>query len=171
MKLIKLLSIILFSVFAINGASSQTVTVTNPNGGNVLYVCQTYTITWTQTGSPSNYWNIDYSANGGSTWSSIASNLLVTNGQFAWTIPNIQTTNALVRVTDAQNNAVTDVSNAYFTVNIPITVTSPNGGESWTALTNHNITWNVHGTSNTYNLYGMFHLLGIYFNLSVFYLL
>ena len=153
MKYIKLLSIVLFSFFAINGASSQTVTVTNPNGGNVLYVCQTYTITWTQTGSPSNYWNIDYSANGGSTWSSIASNLLVTNGQFAWTVPNIQTTNALVRVTDAQNNATTDVSDTYFTVNIPITVTAPNGGESWTALTNHNITWNVHGTSNTYNLY------------------
>ncbi len=153
MRLVRLLSAVLFTAFAFNNAAAQTVTVTNPNGGNVLYVCQSYTITWTQTGSPSNYWNIDYSANGGSTWSSIASNLLVANGQFVWTVPNIQTTTALIRLTDTQNPATTDVSNSYFTVNIPITVTAPNGGETWSALTSHNITWNTLGTSGNYNIY------------------
>lgn len=153
MRLLRLLSVVLFTVLGINSLSAQTVTVTAPNGGNTLYVCQTYTITWTQTGSPSNYWNIDYSANGGATWSGITSSFLVTNGQFVWTVPNIQTTNALIRVTDAQNAATTDVSNSYFTVNIPISVTAPNGGETWSALTSHTITWNVQGTSNTYNLY------------------
>ena len=153
MKLVKLLTIAIITFFAALAANAQTVTVTNPNGGNTLYVCQTYTVTWTQTGSPSNYWNIDYSANNGASWTTVASNLLVTNGQFVWTVPNIQTNQALVRVTDANNAAVTDASNAVFTINVPITVTSPNGGQSWTALTSQNITWNTQGTSNFFNLY------------------
>jgi PKD-like domain/Secretion system C-terminal sorting domain/Ser-Thr-rich glycosyl-phosphatidyl-inositol-anchored membrane family len=152
MKQLRLLTVALFSLFAFASASAQTVTVTNPNGGNTLYVCQTYTVTWTQTGSPSNYWNIDYSPNNGATWVTVASNLLVTNGQFVWTVPNIQTNQALVRVTDAQNPGTTDASNSVFTINIPITVTAPNGGESWTALTARTISWNTLGTSNLFNI-------------------
>ena len=133
-------------------AKSQSITIIQPNGGEVLYSCQTYTVKWSQTGSPSNYWNVDYSLDGGIIWTSVASNYLSTNGQFVWTVPNVQSNTVLVRVYDAMNNTITDQSNAVFTINIPVLLTSPNGGEVWQGNTVQNITWNAQGTSNTYNI-------------------
>ncbi|MBS1734756.1 MAG: hypothetical protein JST02_15805, partial [Bacteroidetes bacterium] len=123
-----------------------------PNGGEVLYACQQYNVTWSQTGTVSNYWNIDYSLDGGTIWASVATNFLSTNGQFTWTVPTIQSNTVLLRVYDAQNATVVDRSNSFFTINIPVTLTSPNGGETWQGNTVHNITWNAAGTSNRYNI-------------------
>lgn len=129
-------------------AKAQTITITKPNGGEVLYPCQSYTITWTQTGSPSNYWNIDYSIDGGTIWASVATNYLATNGQFVWTVPNVTTSTALIRVYDAQNPATTDRSDAMFSIQKPVTLTSPNGGEVLTGSTVYNITWDaIQGTT------------------------
>jgi hypothetical protein len=117
-----------------------------------LYSCQQYNVTWSQTGSPSNYWNIDYSLDGGTIWTSVTSNYLSTNGSFLWTVPYVQSNTVLMRVKDALNSATVDQSNNYFTINIPVLLTSPNGGETWQGNTVHNITWNSQGTSNYYNI-------------------
>ena len=83
MKKLLLLSALIISSIA----GAQTVAISAPNGGEVLYSCQQYTVTWTQTGSPSNYWNIDYSLDGGTIWTSVTSNYLASNGTFLWTVP------------------------------------------------------------------------------------
>ncbi len=153
MKFVKLLSIALFTAFIFQSAKAQTVTVITPNGGEVLYACQSYNITWSQTGNPSNYWNIDYSSNGGATWTSVASNLLISNGTFAWTVPNLQSSTVIMRIVDAANGNVTDQSNSNFSINIPVTVNIPNGGESWLAGTTQNITWTALGTSGIFDIY------------------
>ncbi|MBN8696908.1 MAG: hypothetical protein J0L87_10270, partial [Bacteroidetes bacterium] len=152
MKYFKLLSAIF--LFLINSISTnaQTVTITQPNGGEILYACQTYTVMWTQTGSPSNYWNIDYSLDGGTIWTSVASNYLSTNGQFIWTVPSVQSNTVLMRVRDALNATTSDQSDAYFTINIPIILTSPNGGEVLQGGNVHIITWTATGTTNTYTI-------------------
>jgi len=144
--------LLFLSMLSVYIAGAQTITITQPNGGEVLAACQVYTVKWTQTGSPSNYWNIDYSLDGGTIWTSVASNFLSTNGQFNWTVPNVQSNTVLMRVYDALNASTVDQSNAFFTINIPIVLTSPDGGEVWQGGTVHNITWNALGTSNTYNI-------------------
>ncbi|MBS1637591.1 MAG: hypothetical protein JST26_16880, partial [Bacteroidetes bacterium] len=147
-KLLLLLALTISSLIV----KSQSITIIQPNGGEVLYSCQTYTVKWSQTGSPSNYWNVDYSLDGGTIWTSVASNFLSTNGQFVWTVPNVQSSTVLMRVYDALNSATTDQSNAFFTINIPIVLNTPNGGEVWQGNTVQNITWTAQGTSNTYNI-------------------
>jgi hypothetical protein len=149
---LRLLLISIFSTFVFSFVNAQTITITQPNGGEILYACQQYNVQWTQTGNPSNYWNIDYSLDGGTIWTSVASNFLSSNGSFLWTVPNVQSNTVLMRVFDAQNAGTVDQSNANFTINIPILLTSPNGGETWQGNTVHNITWNAQGTSNTYNI-------------------
>jgi hypothetical protein len=143
---------VLFSLLTTAVSYAQSITISAPNGGEILYACQQYNVTWSQTGSPSNYWNIDYSLDGGTIWTSVASNYLSANGSFLWTVPNVQSTTVLMRVFDANNPGTVDQSNNYFTINIPVILTSPNGGESWQGNTVHNITWNTIGTSNTFNL-------------------
>ena len=94
----KPLVLFLFIIAFLTGRA-QTITVTAPNGGEQLYACQTYTITWTASGT-SNYYDLDYSLNNGAIWASIASNINVTNGQYTWTIPNVESNTCLVRVRD-----------------------------------------------------------------------
>lgn len=129
----------------------QAITVTQPNGGEVLYACQQYQVKWNATGT-SNYYNIDYSLNNGAIWTSVASNLNITNGQYLWTVPYVQSSTCLVRVRDKNDTLKQDISDAVFTINIPVIVTSPNGGEVWGAGTQKPITWNIQGTSLSFNL-------------------
>ena len=151
-KTYKFLASFLFAILFAFAGQAQTVTVLQPNGGEVLYACQQYTIQWSQTGSPSNYWNIDYSLDGGTIWASVTSNYLSANGQFVWTVPQVSSSTVKVRVTDASNGAITDISDADFTINIPVILTAPNGGETWQGNTVHDITWTATGTSNVYNI-------------------
>ena len=152
MRIFRIATLALFCTLSALISNSQSVTVIQPNGGEVLYACQQYPVQWSQSGNVSNYWNIDYSLDGGTIWASVATNYLSTNGQFLWTVPTIQSSTVLLRVYDAQNSATGDRSNAYFTINIPVTLTSPDGGEIWQGNTVHNITWNAAGTSNKYNI-------------------
>jgi len=126
MRKIYLLTLFVSAFFI---GQSQNITVTAPNGGEVLYACQTYTITWNATGT-SNFYDIDYSLNNGAIWASVATNINVTNGQYVWTVPNVESNTCLIRVRDKNNTSIEDVSNAVFSIRIPVVVTAPNGGES-----------------------------------------
>jgi hypothetical protein len=68
-----------------------------------------------------------------------------------WTVPNTPSTSCLVRISDASNASINDNSNGIFSITstpptASITVTSPNGGESWQVASNHSITWTSGGS-------------------------
>ncbi|TVR79759.1 MAG: hypothetical protein EA412_05860, partial [Chitinophagaceae bacterium] len=144
--------IFLISLFCLN-LQAQSVTIVQPNGGETLYSCEVYPITWNQSGSLSNYWNIDYSLDGGTIWASVASNFQSTTGEYLWTVPNVSSTTVLIRVRDAQNLSTQDISDSLFSINFPIQITSPVGGEVWQGLSTQQITWDAGGTSNTYQIH------------------
>jgi hypothetical protein len=143
------------AAFAAYASNAQSVTITQPNGGETIYGCQTYQIRWTATGV-SNFWNIEYSLNNGSTWTTDATNLSVSPSggvyNYNWTVPSVVSSVCLVRVTDFADNAKTDQSNAVFTIAQAIVVSAPNGGESWQGLSNQNITWTSPGTAGPFNV-------------------
>jgi len=129
----------------------RTITVTAPDGGQRWFIDTTYAITWSSTGSISNVM-IEYSTNSGSSWNTIIASTSNT-GTYNWTIPNTPSVNCLVRISDTSGTA-SDVSNAVFTIDPypTVTVTAPNGGETWIAYTTHTITWTNIGTIATVNL-------------------
>jgi subtilisin family serine protease len=96
------------------GGGGDVVTVTYPNGGETLTAGSVATITWSWTGSFSTV-NIDYSTNGGSTWTSIVSST-ANDGSHAWNVPSTATTQGRVRVS---GGTATDMSNANFTISVP----------------------------------------------------
>ncbi|MFT4684331.1 MAG: hypothetical protein ACI83H_002813, partial [Glaciecola sp.] len=149
----------LFSIFflaIVFSVEAQSVVITQPNGGEVLYGCQNYQIQWNATGVTNN-WNIDYSLNNGAIWTSVASNLnvlpLSSTYSYDWSVPMVSSNTVLVRIRDYSDTLKQDVSNAVFTIQLPITVTSPSGGESWQGLSNQTISWNPAGTSGFFDLY------------------
>ena len=118
------------------------VTVTTPNGGENWIGNSQHNITWTS----QNITNvsIEYSANNGSSWMSIISSTPASGGSYSWTVPNTPSSQCLVRISDASNASINDVSNATFTIRAAtnqVTVTAPNGGENWIVGTRHQVRW------------------------------
>ncbi len=124
--------------------NAQTITVSSPNGAEVWAGCTIRAINWSSVGT-SGFFSVDYSTNGGTTWTSLATNLAATT--YSWTVPNTSSTNCLVRVFDFNTPATVDQSNGTFTITAPLILTSPNGGESWqVGGPTQNITWVATGT-------------------------
>jgi hypothetical protein len=118
------------------------ITITVPNGGENWIGDSQHNVTWTS----QNITNvsIEYSTDNGSSWISVISSTPASGGSYNWEVPNTPSTECLVRISDASNTSVNDVSDATFTItasNPMITVTAPNGGENWVVGTNHLITW------------------------------
>jgi hypothetical protein len=133
------------AVFSIITASSPTLAVTSPNGGEHLITGSTHAITWTGTGNVENV-KIEYSLDNGNDWVGIIAST-VNTGSYDWAVPDTVSDNCLVRVGDSDGDPA-DASNAVFSIASPsfITITSPNGGETLEAGSSHPITWTGTGT-------------------------
>ncbi len=143
------------SAFTIVGPPAPTITVTSPNGGESWTAGTSHPITWAYTGSPGAYVKIEL-YKGGTLNKTIAASVLTSTGTYNWTCPSTQASGAdyKVKITSTTNSSYTDMSDGTFTIVGPpaptITVTAPNGGESWTAGTPHPITWTYKGSPGTY---------------------
>ncbi len=128
--------------------SSSNTALLSPNGGENWLVGSTQNITWTSSGVTNV--KIENTTNNGTTWTQIIASVAATPASYSWTVPNTPSTNCKVRISDASNASVTDVSNNVFTISaVPtITVTSPNGGENWQVGLTQNITWTSSGVTN-----------------------
>jgi uncharacterized cupredoxin-like copper-binding protein len=99
---------------------APTVSVTSPTAGQVVTTGNQFNITWTSNDNVAVVrHNIDLSTDGGSTFPvSIVSGLTGTVRSFLWTVPQIESTAARIRVTafDASNNSGFDVGPGNFTL-------------------------------------------------------
>ncbi len=101
--------------------SPPLVTVTSPNGGEDWMKTKTYPITWTSQGNLfSTSLSIDYSTDNGTTWTSITSGT-ADKGTYKWTVPNTETSGALIKVTitDIDGARSFDISDATFAIDPP----------------------------------------------------
>jgi subtilisin family serine protease len=140
---------------AVGIGATPTVTVTVPNGGENWTANTNQNITWSSTGSITNV-SIDYSTNGGTNWTSIIAST-ANDGSHTWTVANTPTTTTRVRVSDASNGAVTDMSNANFTISAPDVTPPVISGVSASGITNSTatITWTTDEASNSVVNYGL----------------
>ncbi|MDB4951266.1 MAG: Endonuclease/exonuclease/phosphatase [Gemmatimonadetes bacterium] len=120
------------------GGTTPSVTVTSPNGGESWVVGSSHAITWTS----ANVANVklDYTLNGGTSWTAITASTPAAAGTYTWTVPATASTSALVRVTDAASSA-TDASNTAFSV------TTSGGGAAQVVI--NEILANEPGSSTT----------------------
>ncbi len=139
--------------FTISGATpSPQITLSSPNGGESYLPGKMRPITWTVTGSISNV-KIDYSTDNGNNWISIIASTPNT-GKYSWYIPSVESSLCLVRISKSDNASIYDISNNAFQITSTksISLTSPNGGETWTRGTTYNITWNASGIARSYKI-------------------
>ncbi|MFC1490805.1 Ser-Thr-rich GPI-anchored membrane family protein [Candidatus Latescibacterota bacterium] len=118
--------------------------VTNPNGGENLQAETTQNITWTNTIIDKVM--IQFSSDNGANWSIIAENIDANTETFAWTVPNVNSSQCLIKISDEFDTNISDVSDGVFTITSgsssgDITLTSPNGGEQWPSNSTQTILW------------------------------
>ena len=133
---------------------TPAITVTAPNGGETLVRGTTPTISWTSSGSVGSYVKIELLKAG--VVSQTISSSTPNDGTYAsWTIPTTLATGTdyRIRVTSTTNAAITDTSNNYLSITTAttpspasITVTTPNGGESWIRGSTPTISWTSSGS-------------------------
>ncbi|MCG2680311.1 MAG: SBBP repeat-containing protein, partial [Kiritimatiellae bacterium] len=122
----------------------SSITLTSPNGGENWNSGTIHNITWSSGGTIANV-NIDYSANIGSSWTSVAAGT-ANDGTYAWTVPAITpSANCLVRISDASNAATNDVSDSVFSISSAATETvstpsQPSGANSGLKATSYPFT-------------------------------
>ena len=131
-----------------------TITVTSPNGGETMQAGgpgHEPEFQWTYTGDPGSNVKIEL-LKGGVLNSTIAASVPIGSGgsgSYYWDIPVSQVagTNYRIRITSTSNASYTDTSNGDFTIIAAptITVTSPNGGESWQPGSTHTISGRTAG--------------------------
>ncbi len=116
-----------------------SVTVEYPFGTETWVPGQTEIFRWSAYGGNPNPFTIEFSSDGGSSWSTIDNNVPSTARSYSWTVPSIVTNNALIRIT--RNGAgYSDVSDYPFTIlnqpTLTVTNTCPGYAQlKWNSIT------------------------------------
>jgi endonuclease/exonuclease/phosphatase family metal-dependent hydrolase len=108
--------------------TSAGLSVSAPNGGESWAAGSSQSIVWAASGVTNV--KLEYSLNGGSTWTVLSSSTTASTGRYTWTVPSSATTAAQVRVSDAANTALSDTSDAAFSI------TASGGGGTGTVFIN-----------------------------------
>jgi 5-hydroxyisourate hydrolase-like protein (transthyretin family) len=144
--------------FTINSTKITALTLNSPNGGESWQAGTSHTISWSYTGDPGSYIAVQLYNNGSPVSNIVSSTAIGSGGQgsYVWTLSSSQAAGSkyTVKISSVSNSACYDTSNAYFTINsveLPVlTVTSPNGNETWQAGTSNTISWSYTGTPGLY---------------------
>ncbi len=100
------------------GGLVNTIHLISPNGGEALHAGQQLQVSWQYTGSANHTAILALSTDGGSTYAQIAAPAQQDSGLYTWTVPDINTSSAKLRVDFVQNGSVvvSDVSDASFSI-------------------------------------------------------
>ncbi len=96
-----------------NGGPIMQITVQSPNGGETLMAGTQQNITWQSQGEFQNIY-IQYSTHNGANWIPIAT--AANTGSYEWTVPALNSSQCLVRLSDTEYTNKNDVSDGVFTI-------------------------------------------------------
>jgi len=113
------------SAFSIieNGNNINSLTIISPDGGEKLKADSSFNIQWGSKEFSGNI-KLEISTNKGSTWSSIKDST-TNDGRYSWKVPEINSTNCLLKITSIGDSTITDTSNTYFSIKTETPPTLP----------------------------------------------
>ncbi len=111
------------STFTIEGITGPSITINDPNGGEVWDAGTNHDILWDSTAGDGTITGVtlEYTSDGGGTWNEIVANT-TDDGAYTWTVPDDDSTNCLVRGTVYDDNSLSDSDtsdNTFEIVGIP----------------------------------------------------
>lgn len=142
---IKSLAIALFFASATITGQAQSITLLAPNGGEAWLAGKYEEVSWTGQGLGSTL-ALDFSPDGGTSWWPLGSvTSSPSGGSSLIFVPFYISNNALLKITDINNTAVSDVSDASFTVSFPpISIWEPSSSSGIFTNTPAFVYWEIH---------------------------
>jgi len=145
----------MYQNFAASNGSPPTppalITVTYPNGGESWQRGTAHEITWDSVGDAGS--NVKIELYIGGALNRTINHSTSNDGSYVWLVPLKQdvASDCRIKITSTANSSYNDYSdNDYSIIELPrITVSSPNGGESWQRGTSHEIAWDSVGDTGT----------------------
>jgi hypothetical protein len=132
------------SSFSITTSETPYLTVTSPNIPLKWKYGTNQNITWSYSGSIQNI-KIEFSPDGGNIWNPIVNSTPASNKSYTWLVPHYIGKFNSIRISDAANSKVNDVSDKFFAISTllenTLIINSPNGGECWKSGTLQPIKW------------------------------
>ncbi len=127
---------------------APVVTVLYPNGGESFEFGDPIVIRWTASPGIAAV-NVLFSSDGGAGWDTVALGVDASSGEYSWTAPSVGSDECLVKVEDASDPAVYDVSDGFFSIAPApfVDLTSPAGGEHYYVGDTVTISWSGGGIS------------------------
>jgi len=110
--------------------------ISSPNGGEIYYPGETATATWTSISGG----NVKIDLYQGATLDRNLLPSIANDGTENWTVPSVSGNDYSLRITSLSHPDVADESDSAFAVGT-ITVTDPNGGETFEAGESTTVTW------------------------------
>lgn len=111
----------------IGAPPDPVVSITTPRGSEEWDGGQQVTIKWV-TSRVDNV-NLHYSTDDGANWNFIAGPIPAVDSQYVWTLPAIAASELWIRLSDASNVAVQNISIASHKITVPLAIVAPAGGE------------------------------------------
>lgn len=91
-----------------------SITVLSPDGGEIWEPGTTEFIKW-QSSNVTNL-KLEYSTNNGSNWNIVYSNISSSLDSINWLVPNTPSQQCLIRISNVNNNLISDTCNSFFTI-------------------------------------------------------
>ncbi len=133
-------SLVMQNTVEVEGPS---ISLNHPTGGETFGQGSTETIQWTTEAGDVGIDTVDleYSNDGGNSWSDIATGLSDT-GSYDWTVPEEGTMKGKIRATVHDVDSLSDSNTSdSFTIAPQIMITSPEGGDIWNVGYDEDIKW------------------------------
>ncbi|MFO7525415.1 MAG: T9SS type A sorting domain-containing protein, partial [Ignavibacteriaceae bacterium] len=99
--------------------SSKMLNILQPNGGEVIPGGQYYEVQWNS--EDVEYVKLEYSINNGASWNSIIDSTQSV-GIYEWQVPNIQTIQGRIKITDITEPLINDISDDPFRIDFSVGV-------------------------------------------------
>lgn len=136
--------------FTLSNSAGGTITVNQPNGGEIWLIGSTFLISWED--NLTENVKIELSVNGGTSYSQIPGAESLSGSSWYWNTTGLtESTTCKIKVSSV-TSSVDDESNSNFTLSLSaggiITVGSPNGGENFVIGTSYLVSWTDNLTEN-----------------------
>ncbi len=136
-------------------AQEPSLLLFQPSGGETYVMGDQATVSWEA--YRVDKVNVEYSLNGGQTWTTVASNVPAVQGSLHWTVPNQATTKGEIRVTEVGRVNPLRATSGWFSIVEPkhpaLRVLVPNGGEHFTEGSTITVRWSATDIDGGVTLY------------------
>ncbi|MBI5474734.1 MAG: choice-of-anchor D domain-containing protein [Ignavibacteriae bacterium] len=105
-----------YFTYTVPTTSQQTLALTSPNGGENWSYGTPRAISWSSTNISS--MKIEYKTSSAAAWQTIVASTPGSVGSYTWTVPNTPTTQARVRISDANDSNPVDSSDNVFAITV-----------------------------------------------------